>query len=151
MSALRRITAVLAGLAVGFLLMEAVLRAAGWAPMQRHAMASFHDRHPTLGWVGAAGYEARFRSPEFDVVIGSDDEGFRVPGHGVRLDPEAPLVFVDAPRFPGGFRIAGRYEQDGRWRVRAVVDGQAIEVEGEDVETVADALVAAALEVLQGS
>jgi hypothetical protein len=61
---------------------------------------------------------------------------------------EAPLVFVDAPTFPGSFRIAGRYTSDAKVQVRAVVGGVSVVAEGADVTAAAAALVNAVLAAL---
>lgn len=64
-------------------IVEVGLRLTGSAPLHRHALASFHDGHPRIGWIGSPGFEARFLRAEFDVRIASGPDGFRRPDPNV--------------------------------------------------------------------
>ena len=56
---------------------EGVLRLAGYSPSNVNPLKSFHEYDPVLGWRGRKNYTARFKRPDFDVVVALDAAGFR--------------------------------------------------------------------------
>ena len=56
---------------------EGALRLAGYSPSNVNPLKSFHEFDPVLGWRGRKLYTARFKRPDFDVVIALDAAGFR--------------------------------------------------------------------------
>ncbi len=56
---------------------EGVLRLAGYSPSNVNPLKAFHEFDPVLGWRGRKLYSARFKRPDFDVLIALDAAGFR--------------------------------------------------------------------------
>lgn len=78
---------------------EGVLRLADYSPSNVNPLKSFHEFDPVLGWRGRKLYSARFKRPDFDVVVALDAAGFRKQ---VNLEaklnkaPHRILVFGDS-------------------------------------------------------
>lgn len=92
---MKKVGLVLLGLTLGGLVMELVLRALGVVPLEQSPLRGYHEGHSTLGWVGTPDHEARFRGPEFDLVIANGPGGFRrseVPFPGGSGEPRAADV-----------------------------------------------------------
>jgi lysophospholipase L1-like esterase len=85
---------------------EGVLRLAGYSPSHVNPLKSFHEYDPVLGWRGRKLYTARFKRPDFDVVIALDAAGFRKQ---VNLDAKlakAPhRIFVFGDSFVWGWGV----------------------------------------------
>ena len=85
---------------------EGMLRLAGYSPANVNPLKSFHEFDPVLGWRGRKLYTARFKRPDFDVVIALDAAGFR---QQLNLDPNsnsAPhRVFVFGDPFVWGWGV----------------------------------------------
>jgi lysophospholipase L1-like esterase len=71
-------------IALVLLALELALRVGGYTPESAHALYSFHDSEPVLGWIGKPNLRQRFVSRDFDVIVEHDALGFR------RADPEPP-------------------------------------------------------------
>jgi lysophospholipase L1-like esterase len=56
---------------------ELSLRVAGYSPAYVNAMGSFHQPDPVTGHRGKPNFRGRFKTPEFDVLIVHNDQGFR--------------------------------------------------------------------------
>ena len=56
---------------------EGALRLAGYSPSNVNPLKSFHEFDPVLGWRGRKLYTARFKRPDFDVVVALDAARFR--------------------------------------------------------------------------
>ncbi len=80
----RALGIVLTALVVAFVGLEVNLRLFGGPIEIFNPLNGFHDGDPVLGWRGKKDIERRFHRPEFDVLVGHDEEGFRRP------DPERP-------------------------------------------------------------
>jgi hypothetical protein len=64
--------------------LEIALRLGRAQPEAAHALYSFYQSDPLLGWIGRPNLRQRFVSREFDVVVEHDASGFRKP------EPPAP-------------------------------------------------------------
>jgi len=64
-------------LVLGLLAAEAGLRLAGYSPAYVNAMGSFHEANPVTGHRGKPNFRARFKTPEFDILIAHNKDGFR--------------------------------------------------------------------------
>ena len=62
---------------VGLLLAEAGLRLAGYSPTYVNALGSFHEADEVTGHRGKRDFAARFKNPQFDVLIAHNSAGFR--------------------------------------------------------------------------
>ena len=86
---------------------EGVFRLAGYSPSNVNPLQSFHEFDPVLGWRGRKLYTARFKRPDFDVVIAHNAAGFRKQ---VNLDSKLSLaphrVFVFGDSFVWGWGVA---------------------------------------------
>ncbi len=80
MAVLKRVLAtILLTLVVGVLGLEINLRLFGGPIQIFNPLNGFHDGDPVLGWRGKKNIERRFHTPEFDVLVRHDEEGFRRP------------------------------------------------------------------------
>jgi hypothetical protein len=61
------------------LALELGLRLSGGPDDAAHALYSFHQSDPVLGWIGQPNLRKRFVSREFDVIVEHDAGGFRKP------------------------------------------------------------------------
>lgn len=103
---LLRLVAVALGLLLALVLLELGLRAAGALPIQRNSLRAFHDSDARLGWSGAPDYRARFVRGEFDVVVESGPDGFRLPEPGPPLEArDAPELLFLGDSFTWGFGV----------------------------------------------
>lgn len=66
-------------LAVAFLGLELNLRLLGGPIQIFNPLNGFHEGDPVLGWRGQADIARRFHTPEFDVLVRHDGDGFRQP------------------------------------------------------------------------
>ncbi len=100
------VLAVLLSLLATAVVGEGVLRLAGYSPSNVNPLKSFHAYDPVLGWRGRKNYTARFKRPDFDVVIALGADGFRKQ---VNLEPKlakAPhRMFVFGDSFVWGWGV----------------------------------------------
>jgi lysophospholipase L1-like esterase len=86
---------------------EGVLRLAGYSPANVNPLQAFHEFNPIFGWRGRKLYTAKFKRPDFDVVIAHNADGFR---RQVNLDAkvnQAPQnIFVFGDSFVWGWGVA---------------------------------------------
>ncbi len=98
--------AILLSLLAAAVIGEGALRLAGYSPTNVNPLKSFHVFDPTLGWRGRKLYTARFKRPDFDVLIAHNAAGFRKQ---VNLDAktnQAPhRVFVFGDSFVWGWGV----------------------------------------------
>ena len=71
------VLAILLSLLATAVIGEGVLRLAGYSPANVNPLKSFHEFDPVIGWRGRKLYTARFKRPDFDVVIAQNAAGFR--------------------------------------------------------------------------
>ncbi len=93
------VLAILLSLLATAVIGEGVLRLAGYSPSHVNPLKSFHEYDPVLGWRGRKDYTARFKRPDFDVVVASDSAGFRKQENLEAKRDKAPhriLVFGDS-------------------------------------------------------
>jgi lysophospholipase L1-like esterase len=76
----RKLAALGFGLVVAFLTGEIALRIGGYSPEFVNALATFHTYDSELGFIGRAGFEGNFHTPEFEIKLRYSDEGFREIG-----------------------------------------------------------------------
>ena len=79
---------------VGFIGLELNLRLLGGPIEIFNPLNGFHDGDPVLGWRGKQEIKRRFHTPEFDVVVEHDEEGFRRPAVPRPNDPERRLLIL---------------------------------------------------------
>jgi lysophospholipase L1-like esterase len=85
---------------------EGVLRLAGYSPANVNPLKSFHESDPVLGWRGRKLYTARFKRPDFDVVIAQDAAGFRKQVNLAAKVNQAPhRVFVFGDSYVWGWGV----------------------------------------------
>src|SRR5262245_38089882 len=68
---------VLLGFLFAAVIGEVALRLGGYSPSYVNPLNGFHEAHALLGYRGKPNFTARFRRPDFDVVIAHDENGFR--------------------------------------------------------------------------
>ena len=86
---------------------EGVLRLAGYSPANVNPLKSFHEFDPVLGWRGRKLYTARFKRPDFDVVIAHNAAGFRKQVNlDAKLNQAPHRVFVFGDSFVWGWGVA---------------------------------------------
>ncbi len=95
----------LSSLLVVLLGLELGLRLWGGPDDAAHALYSFHQSDPVLGWIGQPNLRKRFVSREFDVIVEHDASGFRKPEP---LPPAAPArrILVLGDSFTWGSGVA---------------------------------------------
>jgi lysophospholipase L1-like esterase len=100
------VLAILLSLLATAVIGEGVLRLAGYSPTNVNPLKSFHEFDPLIGWRGRKDYTARFKRPDFDVLVAQDAAGFRKQ---VNLEPKlnkAPhSVFVFGDSFVWGWGV----------------------------------------------
>jgi lysophospholipase L1-like esterase len=85
---------------------EGVLRLAGYSPSNVNPLKSFHEYDPVLGWRGRKLYTARFKRPDFDVVIALGAAGFRKQVNlDGKLDKAPHRIFVFGDSFVWGWGV----------------------------------------------
>jgi lysophospholipase L1-like esterase len=93
----------LAAAAIG----EGALRLAGYSPSNVNPLKSFHEFDPAIGWRGRKLYTARFKRPDFDVVIAHNAAGFRKQENlEAKLNQAPHRVFVFGDSFVWGWGVA---------------------------------------------
>ena len=86
---------------------EGVLRLAGYSPANVNPLKSFHEFDPVLGWRGRKLYSARFKRPDFDVVVAQDAAGFRKQVNlEAKLDKAPHRIFVFGDSYVWGWGVA---------------------------------------------
>jgi lysophospholipase L1-like esterase len=95
---------VVLGATLPLLAFEAFLRCTDALPLHRNPLAGFHTTDRTVGWLGTRSYRARFRRPEFDVTIESDETGFRRPARRVEA-PGIPRIAFLGDSFLWGWGV----------------------------------------------
>ena len=86
---------------------EGVLRLAGYSPANVNPLKSFHEFDPVFGWRGRKLYTARFKRPDFDVVIAHNAAGFRKQVNlDSKLDKAPHSVFAFGDSFVWGWGVA---------------------------------------------
>ncbi len=68
-------------------------------------LTSFHRFDPELGWLGSPNLTARFRKPEFEVLVRHNADGFRAKESAARPDPGSPVVAVLGDSFTWGWGV----------------------------------------------
>lgn len=85
---------------------EGVLRLAGYSPANVNPLKSFHEYDPVFGWRGRKLYTARFKRPDFDVVVTLDAAGFRKQVNLEDKEDKAPhRMFVFGDSFVWGWGV----------------------------------------------
>jgi lysophospholipase L1-like esterase len=85
---------------------EGALRLAGYSPSHVNPLKAFHEYDPVLGWRGRKNYTARFKRPDFDVIIALDAAGFRKQMNlEAKLDKAPHRVFVFGDSFVWGWGV----------------------------------------------
>jgi lysophospholipase L1-like esterase len=75
--AVYRLIAVALSIVIGLLLVEAAMRLAGYSPTYVNALGSFHEADEVTGHRGKRDFAARFKNPQFDVLVAHNSAGFR--------------------------------------------------------------------------
>ncbi len=75
----RALSIVVTALVVGFVGLEINLRIFGGPIQIFNPLNGFHDGDDVLGWRGKKSISRRFHTPEFDVLVRHDTDGFRRP------------------------------------------------------------------------
>jgi lysophospholipase L1-like esterase len=70
-------------------------------------LSSFHRFDAELGWLGVPHRAAKFRKPDFDVMIRTDANGFRKRESAVQPRPGSPVIAVFGDSFVWGWGIEG--------------------------------------------
>lgn len=95
MTGWKRFLSILAtALVVGFVGLEVNLRLFGGPIQIFNPLNGFHDGDPVLGWRGKRNIRRRFHTPEFDVLVEHDEEGFRRSAVPRPADPERRLLIL---------------------------------------------------------
>jgi lysophospholipase L1-like esterase len=85
---------------------EGVLRLAGYSPSNVNPLKSFHEFDPVIGWRGRKLYTARFKRPDFDVVVAQNAAGFRRQENlEAKLDKAPHRIFVFGDSFVWGWGV----------------------------------------------
>ena len=86
---------------------EAVLRLAGYSPANVNPLKSFHTFDPAIGWRGRKLYSARFKRPDFDVLIVQNADGYRKQENlEAKLNQAPHRVFVFGDSYVWGWGVA---------------------------------------------
>jgi lysophospholipase L1-like esterase len=100
------VLAVLLSLLAAAAIGEAVLRLAGYSPANVNPLKSFHEFDPVIGWRGRKLYTARFKRPDFDVVVAQNAAGFRKQENlEPKLNKAPHSVFVFGDSFVWGWGV----------------------------------------------
>ncbi|MEX2578030.1 MAG: SGNH/GDSL hydrolase family protein [Verrucomicrobiales bacterium] len=81
-------------LLVALTLVEILLRVVGYSPAVSSPLNAFHEAHERLGWVGTPNHTSRFKTLNFDAIVETDTEGFRINKSSVSPDENAPEVWI---------------------------------------------------------
>jgi lysophospholipase L1-like esterase len=101
------VLAILLSLLATAVIGEGVLRLAGYSPSNVNPLRAFHEFDSVIGWRGRKLYTARFRRPDFDVVIAHNAAGFRRQENLEATLNQAPhRVFVFGDSFVWGWGVA---------------------------------------------
>lgn len=100
-----RASAVALGIAAGLSVAEVAMRSGDMVPYQRNPLSGFHVGDPETGWLGVRDYQARFRRPDFDVVIANGEDGFRRHEVPNRASADAPTVAFVGDSFTWGWGV----------------------------------------------
>jgi len=98
--------AILLSLLAAAVIGEAALRLARYSPANVNPLKAFHEFDPVLGWRGRRLYSARFKRPDFDVLIAQNAAGFRKQANLAAKVSQAPhRVFVFGDSFVWGWGV----------------------------------------------
>ncbi len=102
---LARLGLVFVGAIIGGTVTEAVLAARGTIPLEKSALRGYHEHDPIIGWIGTASHEARFRAPEFDIVIANSELGYRRPEVAFEGPDDARKIVFFGDSFTWGWGV----------------------------------------------
>jgi lysophospholipase L1-like esterase len=102
---LQRLALLASSLLICILLLEGMLRLVVPIRTFVNPLSSFHRGDSELGWIGRPAVEARFRKPDFDVLIRHDENGFRVRESAVKPSPGSPVIAVLGDSFTWGWGV----------------------------------------------
>ncbi len=97
---------ILAGTVAGLMLVELGLRLISPVRTFDNPVRSFHQPDPNLGWTGRPNLKARFRMPDFDVMVEADAQGFRARKAMVHPETGSPVIAVLGDSFAWGWGVA---------------------------------------------
>ena len=100
-----RLALLFASLSLGLLAAEGGLRLAGYSPAYVNAMGSFHEANPVTGHRGKRNFRARFKTPQFDILIAHNKEGFRRQEFQNNSSAAARKVYVFGDSFVWGWGV----------------------------------------------
>ncbi|MCX6927235.1 MAG: SGNH/GDSL hydrolase family protein [Verrucomicrobia bacterium] len=104
--ALFAVLAILLSLLATALIGEGALRLAGYSPSNVNPLKSFHEFDPVIGWRGRKLYTARFKRPDFDVLVAQNAAGFRRQENlDAKLDKAPHRIFVFGDSFVWGWGV----------------------------------------------
>ncbi len=101
------VLAVLLSLLATAFIGEGGLRLAGYSPANINPLKSFHEFDPVFGWRGKKLYTARYKRPDFDVVVAHNADGFRKQENlEAKLNQAPQRAFVFGDSFVWGWGVA---------------------------------------------
>jgi lysophospholipase L1-like esterase len=100
-----RLVALALSVAVALVSAEVGMRLAGYSPAYVNAMGSFHQPDPVTGHRGRPNFSARFKTPQFDVLVAHDQHGFRRQDFQNPLSAASRRLFVFGDSFVWGWGV----------------------------------------------
>ena len=87
------------------ILCEFLLRILGYSPTHINPLNAFHKGDPKLGWIGVENYTGRFKKQDFDVLISTDSEGFRLNDINTNDNEILPTIIILGDSFTWGWGV----------------------------------------------
>ena len=84
---------------------EIGMRLVGYSPAYVNAMGSFHQPDLVTGHRGKRNFQGRFKTPQFDVLVAHNDEGFRRQEYQNPLSASSRRMFVFGDSFVWGWGV----------------------------------------------
>jgi hypothetical protein len=84
---------------------EIILRVMGYDPTFVNPLNSFHKGDKELGWIGVSNFSGRFQKTDFNVLVSTNEDGFRFDKSNLNNKEDSKKVFFLGDSFVWGWGV----------------------------------------------